>query len=341
MNFEQIVTDLKNKVFHPVYFLAGEEPYFIDELSDYIEKNILTEAEKSFDQTVFYGRDADAQTIFNAARRYPMLSAQQVIIVKEAQNVRDLVKEDGGKNKSALLTYLENPQRSSILVLCYKYKKIDKRTALAKALSKKAVFFESAKLYENKIPDWIQHYLQKENYSIHPKAALLLAEYLGSDLAKIANELDKLMISIPPKSEISADDIQKNIGISKDYNVFELHNAFGKKDVLKINQIINYFAADPREHPLVMTIGTLGNYFSKLMLYHSLADKSKGTVAATLGVHPFFVGDYERAAKNYSLGKIKNIFSYLREYDLKSKGYENISADEKELLRELAFKIIH
>ena len=341
MNFDQIITDLKNKVFHPVYFLAGDEPYFIDELSDYIENNILSEAEKSFDQTVFYGRDADAQTVFNAARRFPMLSAHQVIIVKEAQNVRDLVKEDSGKGKSALLNYLDNPQRNTLLVFCYKYKKLDKRTALAKALAKKAVFFESAKLYENKIPEWINKYLQTKQYSIHPKAAVLLAEYLGSDLSKIANELDKLMISIPPKSEINLDDIQKNIGISKDYNVFELHDAFGRKNVLKINQIINYFAADPREHPLVMTIGTLGNYFSKLMLYHSLSDKSKGSVAAALGVNPYFVADYERAARNYSLGKIKSIFSYLREYDLKSKGYENVSADENELLRELAFKIIH
>ena len=345
MDFNQIITSLKNKVYHPVYFLTGDEPYFIDAISDHIENKVLDEAEKEFNQTVLYGKDVDVLTLIGAAKRFPMMANHQVVIIKEAQNINGLVAkdEDGGKQKSKhpFQTYIENPQKSTILVLCYKYKKVDKRTAVGKMLEKNTVFFESKKLYDNQVPDWINSYLKNKNYKIDPRASALLAEYLGTELSRIANELDKLMINLPEGSEITIDNIQNNIGISKDYNVFELQGALGKKDVLKANRIINYFAANSKEHPMVVTVGSLYNYFSKVLIYHSLPDKSKNNAAAAMGVNPFFVSDYERTAKNYPAGKLKSVFSVLREYDLRSKGYNNASAAEGDLMKEMVFKIMH
>lgn len=328
----------------------GEEPYFIDVIADYIEKNVLSDDEKEFNQTVLYGRDVDMATITGAAKRFPMMSNLQVVIVKEAQNIRDILpkekKEDKkgekeGKNVPLLNSYLENPQKLTILVFCYKYKSIDKRTALAKLLDKHAVLFESKKLYDNKVPDWITSYLKEKKYTIDPKAAFLLAEYLGADLGKISNELEKLMITLPSGTIINASHIQNNIGISKDYNFFELQSALGKKDVLKANRIVNYFGANSKEHPFVQTITLLNSFFSKILTYHFLKDKSRSNAASALGVNPFFLSDYETAARNYSANKLKSLFSDLREYDLKSKGVGNVSTNEGELLRELVFKIMH
>lgn len=349
MEFNDIISELKKKVYRPVYFLMGEEPYFIDIISDYIEQNVLDESEKEFNQTVLYGRDITAADVIGAAKRFPMMSEYQVIIVKEAQNIKDLVGRDKEgdkekqkeKNKHPFEAYLENPQKSTILVICYKYKTVDKRTSIAKVIDKNAVLFDSKKIYDNKVPEWINNYLRGKEYLVSPKATALLTEYLGTNLSRISNELDKLMINLPPKSEITVEHIQTNIGISKDYNVFELQNAIGKREILKANRIINYFASNEKEHPMVMTVSSLYGYFCKLLSYQFLSDKSKTSVAAELGVSPFFVGDYERAAKNFSVGKLKAIFGYLREYDLKSKGVDRGSATEGELLKELVFKILH
>jgi DNA polymerase-3 subunit delta len=342
------MSELKKKVYRPVYFLMGEEPYFIDMISDYIEQNVLDESEKEFNQSILYGRDISAAEVIGAAKRFPMMSEHQVVIIKEAQNIRDLVgKEKEGSEKTKekaklpFEAYLENPQKSTILVICYKYKTVDKRTSIAKLIDKNAVLFDSKKIYDNKVPDWINNYLKGKEYTAGPKATALLTEYLGTNLSKVSNELDKLMINLPPKSEITVEHIQANIGISKDYNVFELQSAIGFKEILKANRIINYFSANEKEHPMIMTISSLYGYFCKMLSYHSLADKSKASVAAALGVHPFFVNDYERAAKNYPMGKLKSIFSYLREYDMKSKGVDRGSATEGELLKELVFKIMH
>jgi len=345
MDFNQIISDLKKKVYHPVYFLAGEESYFIDAISSFIEKNVLDEMEKEFNQTILYGKDIDILTVIAAAKRFPMMSNYQVVIVKEAQNIKNLTGKEGSgkddKNKHPFQAYIENPQKSTILVICYKYKTLDKRTSVAKTIAKNAVLFDSKKLYDNQVPEWINNYLKSRNYTINPRASMLLAEYLGTDLSKVVNELEKLMINLPARSEITVEHIQKNIGISKDYNTFELQAAIGKKDVLKANRIINYFSSNPREYPLVLTITSLYSYFTKLLTYHFLADKSKNNAAAALGVHPFFVGDYEKAAKNFATGKLKNIISDLREYDLKSKGIDNATASEGDLLKELMFKILH
>lgn len=345
--------DIKRRLFKPVYFLCGEEPYYIDVISDAIEKTVLDENEKEFNQTIVYGKDTDLATILSLAKQFPMMSEYQVVIVKEAQNIKELNKnadsdddEDSGKSKNSnasaqFLAYVQNPQPTTILVFCYKYKTLDKRSAIAKAIQKNAVYAEFSKLYDNQVPDWINNYIKEKKYTVNPKASFLLAEFLGSDLSKIANEIDKLVINLQAGSEITAELVQDNIGISKEYNVFEFQDALAKKDVLKANRIVNYFAANEKEHHPVMITGSLYNYFSKILKYHFLPDKSKFTAAQALGVNPFFVEGYARAAANYNTGKLKQVFSHLKECDLKSKGVNNSGTPNGELLRELVFKILH
>jgi DNA polymerase-3 subunit delta len=332
MKFEQIVTDLKNKIYHPVYFLYGDEPYFIDYISDYIEDNVLNEAEKEFDQTLLYGRDVDVGTIIDTARRYPMMSGYHVLIIREAQEIEKI---------EGLQPYIDNPLKSTILVIAYKYKKIDKRKAFAKSIDKTGVLFESSKLYDRQVPTWITAQIKNRGYQISPKACTLLAEYLGTDLGRIMNELEKLVINIPPGSTVTEEIIERNIGISKDYNVFELQNALGKMDTLKANRIINHFAANPRQHPTVVVLTVLFNFFVKLMIYYQLEDKSRNNVASVLSVSPFFVKDYAEAASNYSMNKLRTIISMIRQYDMKVKGVNNVSTEDGQLLKELIYKILH
>lgn len=351
--FNQIALDIKRRLFKPVYFLCGEEPYYIDQISDSIEKSVLDESEKEFNQTIVYGKDTDLASILSLAKQFPMMSEYQVVIVKEAQNIKELNKsaesdddEDSGKAKNSnasaqFLAYVQSPQPTTILVFCYKYKTLDKRSAIAKAIQKNAVYAEFSKLYDNQVPDWINNYVKEKKYTINPKASFLLSEFLGSDLSKISNEIDKLVINLQAGSEITAESVQDNIGISKEYNIFEFQDALAKKDVLKANRIVNYFAANEKEHHPVMITGSLYNYFSKILKYHFLPDKSKFTAAQALGVNPFFVEGYARAAANYNTGKLKDIFSYLKECDLKTKGVDNHGTPNSELLRELTFKILH
>ncbi|MCK9204514.1 MAG: DNA polymerase III subunit delta [Bacteroidales bacterium] len=334
ISFDQLMNDLKNKIYHPIYFLQGEESYFIDLISDYIEQNVLNELEKEFNQTIVYGKDSNVQTIISYARRFPMMANYQVLIVKEVQEL-DRIEE--------LQLYAENPLKSTILVLCYKYAKLDKRKTFYKSIEKQGVIFESNRFYDNKIPDWISHYLQGLNYSINPKAAALLTEFLGADLGKIVNEIRKLLINLDPGSTITEEDIEKNIGISKDYNVFELQKALAQKDVVKSNRIILHFAANPRENPLVKVIPILFSFFSKILTYHYLSDKSRNSAAAALSVNPFFVSDYQQAARSFPVPRVMRIISILREYDLKSKGVDSNAtyAGDGELMKELIFKILH
>lgn len=332
MNFDQILNDLKNKIYYPVYFLAGEESYYIDEISDYIEDNVLTDIEKEFNQTVIYGRETDVQSIISSAKRYPMMANYQVVIIKEAQGIQNI---------EELLPYIENPLDSTLLVVQYKYKKIDKRKSFYKQVDKKGVLFESKKLYDSQIAGWINSYVRERGYEITPKASAMLTEFLGTDLSKVVNEIGKLILNVPEKATINDELVERNIGISKDYNIFELQNAIGTKNVLKANQIGNYFAANQKENSLVKTITILFGFFSKIMIYHQLKDKSRNSVASALSVNPFFVKDYQLAAKSYSLQKLSKIVSLLKEYDLKSKGVNNISTSDGELLKELLFKILH
>lgn len=332
MTYEEIISNLQKKIYHPIYFLMGEETYFIDKISDYIADNVLTEAEKGFNQTVLYGKDTEPHTIIANARRFPMMSNYQVIIVREAQNIKKI--ED-------LEPYAKNPLNSTILVINYKYKTLDKRKTFPKLIDQKGVLFESKKIYDNQLPTWISAYLKNQQYSIAPQAAAMISEYLGADLGKVANELDKLIISLPLGTQISPDHIERNIGISKEFNVYELQNALGERDLLKANRIINYFGANPSSNPMPVVISSLFSYFSKILNYHFLEDKSQNNVASVLQVHPFFVKTYVAAAKNYNIKKLVEIVSILREYDMKSKGFGNISTSSADLQREMIYRILH
>ncbi|MFD0964140.1 DNA polymerase III subunit delta [Pseudofulvibacter geojedonensis] len=330
---KQIVTDIKNGNFSPVYFLMGEEPYYIDAISNYIEKNVLAEEEKGFNQMVLYGRDITVEDIVSNSKRYPMMADKQVVIVKEAQDLSRTIEK--------LEAYVLNPQLTTILVVCYKYKKLDKRKKLYKTVQKNGVLFESKKLYDNQVPDWIRRVLKGKSYTIDPKAAQMLVEFLGTDLGKISNELEKLQLILPKGTVITPLHIEENIGISKDYNNFELRKAVGERDVLKAVKISRYFAQNPKDNPTVMTISLLYNFFSQLLQYHALADKSKFSVAKALKVNPYFVGEYLVAGKNYPMKKVSQVISLLREADVKSKGVGASNLPQGDLLKELLYKIMH
>lgn len=330
---KQIVADIKKGNTKPIYFLMGEEPYYIDAIASYIEKNVLTEQEKGFNQMVLYGRDVTVEDIVSNAKRYPMMADKQVILVKEAQDLSRTIDK--------LEAYAANPQLTSILVICYKYKKLDKRKKLYKTIEKSGVLFESKKLYDNQVADWIRRVLSGKKYTINPKAAHMLTEFLGTDLGKINNELEKLQLILPAGSEITPSHIEENIGLSKDFNNFELRKAIGERDVLKSNKIITYFAQNPKDNPTVVTVSLLYSFFSQLLQYHALSDQSKFNVAKALKINPFFVKDYQVAGRNYPMKKVSRIVSLLREADLKSKGVGASNLPQIDLLKELLFKIMN
>ncbi len=333
MTFEEILKELKEKKYRPIYFLMGEEPYFIDRITETIAENVLSEEEKTFNQMVLYGKDTDIPNIINTAKRFPMMASHQVVIVREAQHLDKI--ED-------LIYYVESPLESTLLVINYKYKKLDKRKKLYKSLEKSSILFESKRLYDDKIPPWIYSYLRYRRKKIEPKAAMILIEYLGNDLGKIANELEKLIIILKAEQDIiTASDIERNIGISKDYNNFELNNALAQRNVLKANRIVRYFQGNQKNHPVTLTITSIYFFFSKVLNYHFIPDKSMRNVASILRIDPFFVRDYETAAKNYNTAKTVQVISLLREYDLKTKGFGNVSSAPGELLKELIYKIMH
>jgi len=329
---KQLVADIKDGNIKPIYLLMGEEPYYIDKISNYIEDNVLDEADKGFNQVVLYGSDITVDDIVANAKRFPMMSERQVVIIKEAQELSRTIEQ--------LYKYAENPQPSTVLVINYKYKKIDKRKALYKTIKKSGIVFESKKLYENQVADWIRRVLSPKQYSITPKAAQMLVEFLGTDLSKINNELEKLQSIIPMGTQITPELIEKNIGISKDFNNFELQNAVGQRDVLKVHRIINYFAQNPKDNPMIVTVSLLNNFFTQLLKYHGLENKQERSVASNLGVNPYFVKDYISAAHNYPMRKVSQIISILREFDVKSKGVGSNAVPQGELLKELLVKIM-
>jgi DNA polymerase III subunit delta len=333
VTYEEILSDLKNRIFKPVYFLAGEEPYYIDLITEYIQEKVLPENEKAFNQIVLYGEDTNIASIIDTARRFPMMASHQVLIIKEAQSLKKL---------DDLIIYLEKPLLSTILVFSYKYKTIDKRTKLFKTLESHGVYFESARVRDYLIPAWIERYLMLKGIKTDPSASAMLTEYLGTDLHKIVNELDKLIITLPQgKPSITTALIEKNIGISKDYNNFELQKAIGEKNILKANMIVHYFANNPKDNPITLSIASLFGFFSKLLTYHYLTDKSKNNVAAVLKVNPFFVREYENSATKYNVSKTVQIISLLRIYDMKSKGFGDPGTDPGDLLKELVYRILH
>jgi DNA polymerase-3 subunit delta len=333
MDFQKILADLKDKKYSTVYFLEGEEPYYIDLISDYILENVLTESEKSFNQTLLYGKEITIDTILTAARRYPMMAERQVVVVREAQNIRDI---------DELASYVEKPAPSTLLVLCHKYKTIDKRKKLYKAIQKNGVYLESKPLYENQVPNWIIGYLKTQQLGIEPKAVQMITDHVGNNLQRIVNELDKVIFSAIPGTSITVDDVEKNIGISKEYNAFEFQKALGSKDLYKANRIVNYLIENEKSTPMNMITGILISYFRKILTYHSIENKgNQGEVAQKLGVSPFFINDYLTAGRNYPLQKAVLAISLLREYDLRSKGARGGTTENGELLRELTYKILH
>ncbi|EMQ94272.1 DNA polymerase III delta subunit [Xanthomarina gelatinilytica] len=330
---KQIVTDIKNRNFKPIYFLMGEEPYYIDNISKYIESQVLTEEEKGFNQMVLYGRDVSIEDVVGHAKRYPMMSEYQVVIVKEAQDL--------SRHIEKLVDYAENPQPTTILVFNYKYKTIDKRKKLYKTLKKSGVIFEGKKLYDNQVGDWIRRVLSGQNYTISPKAAQMLAEFLGTDLSKISNELEKLKIILPEGTQITPEHIEQNIGISKDYNNFELQKAVGARDFVKANQIIKYFGENPKDNPMVVTVSLLYSFFSKLLHLHGLNDKSPRSVTAALKINPYFANEYIAAARNYPMKQVSSVIATLREFDVKSKGVGSNAVSQGDLLKEMMVKIMN
>jgi DNA polymerase-3 subunit delta len=331
--YDDIMSDLKNRIFKPLYFLAGEEPYYIDLITGYIEEKVLPESDKAFNQITYYGEDTSVAAIIETARRFPMMSTHQVIIVREAQSLKKI--ED-------LAIYVEKPLASTILVINYKYKTLDKRTKLYKLLEHSAVYFESSRLRDYQVPQWIERYLMIKGIKTDPHASAMLTEYLGTDLHKIVNELDKLLITLPAgKPVITTDLIEKNIGISKDFNNFELQKAIGEKNIYRANMIVHYFADNPKDNPVNLTIASLFSFFSKILTYHYLPDKSKNNVAAVLKINPFFVKDYESAAAKYDAKRTVHIIGLLRTYDMKSKGYGDLSSPSGDILKELIYKILH
>ncbi len=329
---KRIVTDIKNGNIKPLYFLFGEEPYYIDAIATYIEKNVLQEEEKGFNQMVLYGKDVTIDEIVSNAKRYPMMAERQVVIVKEAQHLSRTIDQ--------LLKYAENPQPTTVLVICYKYKKLDKRKKLYKAVKEKGVIFESKKLYDDRVPGWIRKHLQAKGYSISHKAAILLSEYLGNDLSRINNELEKLQFVLTKKTEITPEDIETHIGISKDYNNFELKKAIGERDMVKATRIINYFAQNPKDNPFVLTVTLLNSFFTQLLQYHGLNDHSPKSVSSALRINPYFVDEIQIAARNYPMKRVSGIVSHLRDMDMKGKGVGANAASQADLLKELLVKII-
>lgn len=332
--YEEIVRNLKNRVYAPVYFLMGEEDYYIDRISDYILDTVLTETEKEFNQTVLFGTDTDMAAIINAARRYPMMSKHQVVVVKEAQGLRNL---------DDLTYYLQKPLLSTILVFCYKHGSLDRRKKIVAEIEKRGVLFESKKLKDSQLPGFISSYLKRKKIEIEPKASEMMAEFIGADLNRMAGELEKLVITLPSgQRRITPEQIERNIGISKDYNNFELRSALIAKDVLKANQIIKYFGENPKNNPLQMTLAVLFNFFSNLMLAYYAPQRNEQGIAAFLGLRsPWQAKDYMAAMQKFSGNKVLQIISAIRNCDAKSKGVGNPSISDEDLLRDLVFFILH
>lgn len=334
VTYEEIVRDLKNRNYKPVYYLMGEEAYYIDKISDYIVQTVLTEEEREFNLTIAYGADTDMATVVNAARRYPMMSEYQVVLVKEAQLIKDM---------DALLFYLQKPLMSTILVICHKHGALDRRRKLAAEIEKAGVLFESKKLKDTQLPGFISSYLKRKKIDIEPKASEMMAEFVGADLNRMAGELDKLIITLPKgEMRITPELIEKNIGISKDYNTYELKAALVVKDVLKANKIIKYFENNPKSNPIQVTLAVLFSFFSNLMLTYYAPEKSEQGIAAQLGLkNAWQAREYITAMQKYSGVKVMQIIGEIRNCDARSKGVGNSSLSDGDLMRELIYTILH
>lgn len=338
-NFESLVKDIKNKNFLPIYFLEGEEPYYIDKISELLEKEVLSEEERGFNQTVVYGMETNLDDLIGLAKQFPMGAERQVVVVKEAGN---LSFEGKAGNKSAFESYVENPQLSTVLVVNYKYKSLDKRKSLSKLLAKNNFLHTSVKMYDNQIPAWIGDLCKNKGLAIDEKSKAMLTEYLGNDLLRIENEIEKLRLILGDKKAITPELIEKNIGISKEYNNFELRKAVVERNLTMAYKIVDYFGKNQKNNPIVVTLSALNSLFTNIIIAHTTADKSQKNLAAELKVSPYFVGEYFTAMKNFPLKKATGVIAILRETDMKSKGLGVSSqADMRDILMEMMYKIFH
>ena len=315
-----------------MYFLQGEESYYIDAITEMLEAHVVDDLYRDFSQTVVYGRDVKPKEVASLCKVYPMMGTHQLVVVREAQDI---------DNIEELEPELDRFPPSTVLVMNYKYKKLDGRKSFAKKIAQKGVLFESKRPYENQIPDWIVKYLKQKNYTITPVAAQLMADFLGNDLSKLRNELEKLIIPMPGGGHISEKEVEANIGISKDFSIFELQKALSQRDFQKAFRIAHYFGANSKEYPLIRNIILLYQFFTKIIRYHQTADKSRNNVASVLGINPFFVEDYIMAGRAYTLPKALDAIHLLMEYDLKSKGVGVSNTDDDELYKELIFKLMN
>jgi DNA polymerase III subunit delta len=332
MSVEKIISDWKKKVFKPVYWLEGEEDYFIDKIVHYAEHNILTESEAGFNLTVFYGRDADWTQVINACKRYPMFAERQVVLLKEAQHMRDIDK---------LESYIAQPLPSTIFVVSYKEKKVDGRTQLAKLLKTKAELFTTKKMYDNQLPEWTNELVKGKGFTISQKAVLLLVDHIGNDLSRIDNEVNKMLVNLGSRTNITEDDIEKYVGVSKEYNPFELQSAMAAKDLPKAMRIIQYFEANPKAAPIQLVLPTLYNLFSKTYMIFGQSSKDDKTIAANIGVNAWFVKDYLLVARNYGYNGVEKALLLLHHYNLRSVGVNDTGSSDASLLKEMVVKMVN
>ena len=338
MQPKQVMDDLQLGKYQPIYFLQGDEPFFIDQIANFIEANALDETEKGFNQIIMYGKDTTMDAVLTNARRFPMMATRQTVIVREAQEIIHFNRQD---TQSLLQHYVENPASSTILVFCYKYKVLDGRKSLTKIISKQTVLVNCKKLYDNKIPGWVFDYVKSKNATIDQGTAQLLSDYIGNNLQRLSGEIDKVLINLKPPLKIDSEVVQKYVGISKDYNVFELQKALTHKDSVKAQRIVRYFAANPKLNPIIPIIAVLFSFFSKLLLVHESKSNSEQALASELKVRPFFVKDYMVAATNYQQHQVIHNIGYLRQADMMVKGVGNQQTPPGEILKELIFKLTH
>lgn len=335
---EKVISDLKNGTYAPFYFLQGEETYYIDYISDFIEKNALDEAQKGFNQIILYGKDHEVNEILSHARRFPMMSERQVVIVKEAQEIKDLNREAGMKQ---LQQYAQQPQPTTILVMCHKHKTLDGRKSLKGVIDKNALLVTTKKMYDNQVPAWVQQYVKDKGHKINDKALTMLLEYVGTTLSRLSNEIDKVLINFNEPVTIDEHIVQKYIGISKDYNVFELQKALVMRDVTRVNKIVHYFEQNPKDNPIIPVIALLYGFFIKVLHVHQSKDKSDRALASLLKVNPFFIKEFKQAVRAYTLSQTLKSVQYLHEADLQSKGVKGGTLTDAKILKEMLFKILY
>jgi DNA polymerase III subunit delta len=335
---KKVLSDLKARKYSPVYFLQGEETFYIDKISDYIEANVLGDAEKGFNQVVVYGKDAAMATILTHARRFPMMAERQVVIVKEAQDIPDLNKETGQK---LLLDYLSKPVPSTVLVFCHKHKALDKRKELGKKIDQYSVCISTKKMYDNQLPEFVAEYASEKKVSIDERGVMALCEYVGNDLHRLANELDKLTIALANGGSITAEQVMLQVGVSKEYNIFELQRAIIQRDTLLAAKIVNYFESNTKKNPIIPVVAFLFSFFSKLLAASQAPDKSDKGLVATLKISPYAAKDYVLALRQFPLDRIMNAISSLKDADLKLKGVNSGSESEGQIFRELVYRILH